>query len=124
MDNLLKIIVMEVGTLMCTCMSGHPYICAVYTIISSSFMLYLHLLVSINYHTSARISQARHLIEGHRCFAGCLQSLDWTTGLTFDLKLSHKNGNIVKAECVLGLAGDEGQSWSVHACTLVKTRLK
>ena len=37
--------------------------------------------------------------------------LDGTTGLTFDLKLS---GNIVKAECVLGLAGDEGQSWSVH----------
>ena len=31
--------------------------------------------------------------------------LDWTTGLTFDLKLSHKHGNIVKAECVLGLAG-------------------
>ena len=44
--------------------------------------------------------------------------LDWTTGLTFDVKLSHKNGNIVKAEYVLGLAGDEGQSWSVHACTL------
>ena len=44
--------------------------------------------------------------------------LNWTTGLTFDLKLSDKNGNILKAECVLGLAGDEGQSWSVHACTL------
>ena len=66
-DNLLKIIVMEVGTFMC--MSGHPYICAVCTIISSSFSLYVYLSVSINDHTSARISQARHLIEGHRCFA-------------------------------------------------------
>ena len=49
--------------------------------------------------------------------------LDWSTGLTFDLKISHKNGSIVKAECVLGLTGDEGQSWSVHVCTLVKTDL-
>ena len=32
--------------------------------------------------------------------------VDWTTELTFDLKLSHKNGNTVKADSVLGLAGD------------------
>ena len=32
--------------------------------------------------------------------------VNWTTGLTFDLELSHKNGNTVKPESVLVLAGD------------------